>query len=164
LLAPGTSFTSYIHPESLTPYRSEMRAGGTLSKFGDVYNFDQERGAITTEKGKVVEVPNGTYDLLSLAYALRAFRIEGKNGTRAAVFYGSSAKIISFKLDKRETINVAGKQIKTVQLSLSLGEPRADALGLKLWLSDDVQRVPVRFSFNSPLGEIRAEMTNYLPK
>lgn len=164
LLAPGSSFASYINPESLTPYRSEMRASGTLSRFGDVYNFDQERGAITTEKGKIVEVPNGTYDLLSLAYALRAFRIDGARGTKAAVFFGNSAKIITLKLDKRETIDVAGKKIKVMQLSLSFGDPRADSLAFKLWLSDDAQRVPVRFSFNSPLGEIRAEMTNYLPK
>lgn len=158
LLAPGTSFTSYINPESLTPYRSEMRIGGRLSRFGDIYNFDQERGSVSTEKGKIVEVPVGTYDLLSLAYALRAFRYQTKPDTKAALFFGNSAKIVSFIIAKRETIDIAGRKIKAIQLNITLGDPRTDALGLKLWLSDDTQRAPLRFSFNSPLGEIRAEL------
>ncbi|HEX8399836.1 MAG TPA: DUF3108 domain-containing protein, partial [Pyrinomonadaceae bacterium] len=157
-LPTGSSFTSYINPESLTPYRSEMRAGGSLSRFGDLYNFDQERGTVTTEKGKTVEVPIGTYDLLSLAYALRAFRIETTRDTKAALFFSSSAKIVSFKLAKREIVDISGKKIKAVQLNLTLGDPRSDSLGLKLWLSDDAQRRPLRFSFSSPLGEIRAEL------
>jgi hypothetical protein len=158
-LPTGSSFTSYINPESLTPYRSEMRAGGSLSRFGDLYNFDQDRGSLTTEKGKIVEVPIGTYDLLSLAYALRAFRIETTRDTKAALFFGSSAKIVSFKLAKREIVDIGGKKIKAVQLNLTLGDPRSDSLGLKLWLSEDQQRRPLRFSFNSPLGEIRAEIS-----
>ena len=157
-LPTGSTFTSYINPESLTPYRSEMRAGGSLSRFGDLYNFDQERGTVTTEKGKTVEVPIGTYDLLSLAYALRAFRMETTRDTKAALFFSSSARIVSFKLAKRETVDIGGKKIKAMQLNLTLGDPRSDSLGLKLWLSDDAQRRPLRFSFSSPLGEIRAEL------
>lgn len=168
-LPQGSTFTSYINPESLTPYRSELRAGGTLSRFGDVYNFDQDRGAVTTEKGKTVEVPNGSYDLLSLAYALRAFKIEmprdkkeilKARDTRAVLFIGSSAKIVSFKFANREIVDLGGKKINALQLNLTIGDPSIDALGFKLWLSDDAQRRPLRFSFNSPLGEIRAELNN----
>ncbi|MDQ4122295.1 MAG: DUF3108 domain-containing protein [Acidobacteriota bacterium] len=167
LLPAGTAFNSYINPESLTPYRSEMRAGGSLARFGDIYNFDQDRGSVSTQKGKVVEVPVGTYDLLSLAYALRAFKIDAPRDareiakardTKAALFFGSTAKIVTFKFANRETLDVSGRKIRALQLNITLGDPRTDALGLKLWLSDDAQRLPLRFAFNSPLGEIRADL------
>lgn len=162
-LPAGSSFTSYIHPQYLTPFRSEIRAAGTLIKFSNILNFDQDRGMVTTEKASSFEIPVGSYDLLSLAYALRTFRIENARDTKAAVFFGNSAKICSFALIKRETVEIGGRKIKALQLNVTLGDPKSDSLALKLWLSDDAQRLPLRFSFNSPLGLIQAEITNISP-
>lgn len=176
LLAPGTSFTSYVSPESLTPHRSEMRIGGALSRFADVYNFDQNLGSVTTDKGKVVQTPVGTYDLLSLAYGLRSFRFyenprvderlkpnqqrssNVKRFTKAAIYIGSSHKVVVFDFVKKEPLDFPGRKVNALLLNITLGDPQVDALGLKLWLSDDSRRIPLRFAFSSPLGEIRAEL------
>ena len=170
LLSPGTSVVSYIHPEYLTPYRGEIRAGGTLNNFSSQLNFDQIRGSVTTEKGASVEIPIGTYDLLSLAYAFRAFRYDtnkptanATRDTKAAVFLSGNPVVLTFRPTGREKITVGGTQISTTAIALSTGNPQFDSLNVRLWLSEDARHLPMRLAFNSPFGAIQADLTNFTP-
>ncbi|HZH35436.1 MAG TPA: DUF3108 domain-containing protein [Pyrinomonadaceae bacterium] len=172
ILPNASMVNSFIHPDYLTPYRSEIRTAGNLAKFNRTLTFDQERGSVASDKGTSAEIPVGTHDVLSLAYALRAFRFDvvpnnplsnpiGSSklrDTKAAVYLSGAPTIVTFRATGVETIEIAGRKIKTIAISMTTGDPRIDSLNLRLWLSDDNRRLPMRFAFNTPLGAVQADL------
>jgi hypothetical protein len=162
-ISSGSGVSSFIHPEYLSPFRTDIRAGGNLGKFTRTLSFDQERGNVSDDKAASTEIPVGTHDLLSLAYAIRTFRFDfgDKTATRdikVAVFLKGTPTIITIRRLGGEPVEFAGKSVKTMSLALSTGDPRIDAFNLRLWLSEDARRLPLRFAFTTPLGEIRARL------
>ena len=66
-------FSSYVDPETLLPFRTEMNFAGRQWRSTRGYNIDQNRGAVTTDTKTRIEIPVGTHDLISLLYAIRTF-------------------------------------------------------------------------------------------
>lgn len=155
---------SLIDPNYLVPFRQEIKLTGGLAGFNQLLTFDQERGAVTTDKGVRAEVPVGTHDALSFLYALRAFRFsnapQNALDTRAAVFLGGAPIIITLK-PTRETIEFGGKKIAVITLTAVANNPQIDSLNLKLWLTDDARRLPLKFTCNTPLGAVQANLINF---
>ncbi|MCA1626755.1 MAG: DUF3108 domain-containing protein, partial [Acidobacteria bacterium] len=59
----------------------------------------------------------------------------------------------------REVIELGGERIPAVQLSLMTDEAQGDRLGLRLWMSTDRRRLPLRITANTPLGPVRADLS-----
>ena len=161
VFAAGDKIESYIDPNYLVPLRQDIKLNGALNNFNQSLNFDQEHGVVTTDKGLRAEVPVGTFDPLSFVYALRAFRFSDApnnvTGTRAAIFLADAPVIITLK-PTRETIQLAGKKTATIVLTIITDNPQIDSLGLKLWLSDDARRLPLKLICNTPAGAIEVNL------
>ena len=59
---------------------------------------------------------------------------------------------------KRETIQLGGQQIPAVQLSLTTDDPQPDKYALRLWVSDDRRRLPLRVTATTAIGPVRADL------
>ena len=164
VFAAGDKIESYIDPNYLVPLRQEIKLNGGLNNFNQSLNFDQERGVVTTGKGLRAEVPVGTFDPLSFVYALRAFRFSdapnNTSGTRAAIFLSGTPVIVTLK-PARETIEFAGKKTTAIVLTIITDNPQIDSLGLKLWLSDDARRLPLKLTGNTPTGAIQVNLIKF---
>jgi hypothetical protein len=141
---------SIVNPESLVPYRSESKFSGIFSKFNRQVLFDQIRGMANQ-----VEIPVGTHDLLSFAYAIRSINLKPSknpanpvNDTRVAVFIGDKAEIFSVRPLNTEIIEFNGKKISAQVLALSTGDMQFDQYNPRLWLSNDTRRLPLRFTIS----------------
>ena len=160
IFAATDQIESFVHPDFLVPFRSQVKLGDSLAGYNQTLVFNQNNGSVTTDKGAQVPIPNGTYDVLSFVYALRAFRYDtGRNpqDTRAAVFIGDAPVIVSLK-PTREILTLGDKKIKAISITAATGNPQIDSLNPRLWLSDDARRLPLRLTFNSPLGAITANL------
>lgn len=158
----GDKIESYVHPDFIVPFRHEIRLSSQLAGFNQLLIFDQELGYVTNNQTQRMEVPVGTHDVLSFIYALRAFRYSFvKNAdAKAAIFLGGVPIVVNLK-PAREVIDFNGQKVNTIALTATTENPQIDSLNLRLWLSDDSRRLPLKLTFNSPQGVIQANLVSF---
>ena len=150
----GDTVKSHVDPLSLTPYSFEIKLSGAAASFNHAVQFDQEGGfVLNTAKIDRIEVPVGTHGILSLAYAVRIFNIapsknssSAVNDTRVAVFFGEKYYVLTLRSTANETIEFDGRKISAQVISVTTGEPYIDQYNIKIWLSNDFQRLPLRLT------------------
>lgn len=158
----GDSVKSYVDPESLLPQRSEIVFKGALSTFNQVLNFDQTIGKVNDNRAAVVDIPVGTHDILSLAYAIRSFNLKDAKGgkapgldTRVALYTSDGPVILTILPQPEEFVDYQGKKIATQVVFTNVGQTQ-----VKLWLSKDADRLPLRLSIASPTFSFIADLVS----
>lgn len=121
-------------------YRSETRA---------------DQRAATATQGRL---PGPTHDPLGYVYYLRALplAVGGRYGLN--IFSGGRVRAVVFTARRREDISVPAGRFDCIFLE---SEPRPGGAAiedLRLWLSADARRLPVRLRFRAPVGHITAEL------
>jgi hypothetical protein len=112
----------------------------------------------------MIDIPVGTHSLLSLIYAMRSFNLKPSkdltnpvNDTKVAVFWDKLPYVFTLRPADANIINLRGERISAQQISINTGNPQLDSLGLRLWLSNDERRVPLRFSVGAYQADLVAE-------
>ncbi len=164
ILKLNDSITAQVNPDSLAPQQIALKFSNMFNKYNQAVQFDQKAGTATFNGQLHPEVPVGTHSLLSLAYAIRAFNLKPSkdltnpvNDTRVAVFLNSEAKIFILRPSTADLINLKGEKIPAQLISITTGDPQIDALNLRLWLSLDEKRVPLRFTLGNYQADLAAE-------
>lgn len=152
ILNLGDSIRTNVDPVSLAPMNIEMRMTGTLSPYNHVVQFEQAAGYALDNLGNRIEMPVGTHSLLSLAYAIRSFSLMASknptnpvNDTRVALFVGDKPYVLILRPSTIEIIEFQGRRLPAQVVSITTGNPQIDRLNLKIWLSVDERRLPLRF-------------------
>lgn len=163
VFSTGDKVYARVNPETLAPVQFEIRFSGSLASLNQTVKFDQRNGAAAFGGTNRVEVPVGTHSLLSLLYALRSINLKPSknlsnpvNDTRVAVFWNSQAYIFNLRPSPPETIQLNGQNVSVQMVSINTGNPQLDALGLRVWLSNDEGRVPMRLS----VGPYQADLVS----
>lgn len=158
-LALNDSVTDLVDPVTLVPFRSDLKFSGGLRSFSQSIVFDQKGVAVVGATARV-EVPAGVHTFLSLFYAMRSFNLSPSpvpdsrvNDTRVAVFWNNAPRVFTLRPGRPEIIEIAGKRIASQPVSITTGDADLDRLGLKVWLSADPSRIPLRIT----LGIYRAD-------
>ena len=158
------TITAQVNPDSLAPQQIALKFSNQFSNYNQIVQFDQKAGTVTFNGRLHPEVPVGTHSLLSLAYAIRAFNLKPSkdltnpvNDTRVAVFLNSEAKVFILRPSTAEIINLKGEKIPAQLISITTGDPQIDILNLRLWLSLDEKRVPLRFTLGTYQADLVAE-------
>ena len=149
---------SYVDPETLLPFRTElnMSEGKWRSNLG--YNLDQDRGAVTTDQKKRIEVPVGTHDIVSLMYALRTFDLSPLKRNAISILAISQPRTLFITSQRRETIEIGNQKISALLLTLTTDDAQSDRLKLRVWVGDDSRHLPLRIAAVTPLGAVRADL------
>ncbi len=162
--AAGDSIKSYVEPDTLLPQRTEINFHGALSLFNQVLQFDQATGKVTDGKGALYDIPVGTHDILSLAYALRSFNLKevkpnkGPSGDiRVALFTSDGPVILTILSQAEETVDFQGKKLTAQVIFASIGQST-----VKLWLSKDQDKLPLRINITSPTFAFNADLISVL--
>ena len=149
---------SYVDAATLMPFRSEMQIQEGTHRLRGIVQLDQERGGAILHDGSRAEIPAGTYDLLSIFYALRSFDLTPPKRNSVALLLNKRVRVLHIDSVARENINVGGQSISTFQLALSTDDPQGNRLALRLWVGTDRRRIPVRLVATTPLGPVRADL------
>jgi hypothetical protein len=163
LFNAGDGILAQVNPDTLVPHQIEIRFSGSLSSFNQLAKFDQERGAAVFGASQA-PIPVNTHSLLSLAYAVRSFNLKPSkdtknpiNDTRVSVFYDTQYYVFTLRPADAEVINVSGERIPAQLITIITGNPQLDALNLRLWLSGDVKRTPLRLAFGTYQADLISE-------
>ena len=160
----GDAVRANVNPDTIVPQRIEIKFTGTLSSFNQATQFDQRTGTALSGGTSRIEIPVGTHSLLSLAYALRSFNLKPSkdpqnpvNDTRVAVFWDTQAYVFTLRPATGDIINLRGEKVSAQLISINTGNPQLDQLNLRVWLSNDEKRLPLRFSVGSYQADLLSE-------
>jgi hypothetical protein len=153
-----------VNPLSLAPQDIQLKLNGALAAFNQQVLFDQRTGTATSNKGNQIEIPVGTHSILSLAYAIRSFNLKPSkdltnpvNDTRVAVFLDDKAYVLTLRPSSADIINLRGEKISAQLISVNTGDQSIDQYGLRVWLSNDERRVPLRLMFDNYQADLISE-------
>jgi hypothetical protein len=158
LFPASDQINSYVDPTTVLPFRTELtlQEGKRRDRF--VVSADQNSGAALFEDGTRVEVPVGTHDLLSVFYALRSFDLTPGKRNAVSLLVNKRPRLLFITALRPGAIQLGGRQIQAVELSLTTSDPQGDRLALRLWVSTDKRRLPLRLTAQTPLGPVRADL------
>lgn len=161
LFGAADRIEAWVDPDTLVPFAATLGFTGAFSEYSQQTLFDQTQGTVTVQAGQPIQIPIGTHNVLTLAYAIRAFNLRPPlgapnpaNDTRVALFAGTEARVITLRPSVTEKIEVLGRSWQANLITIRTGEPRADALNIRIWLSADGRRLPLRLE----AGSYRAEL------
>jgi hypothetical protein len=149
---------SYVDPNTLLPFRTELNLAEGQTRTNRTLTIDQDRGSVTGLGGAALEVPVGTHDLVSVLYAMRSFNLAPPKRNAVSILINDRPRTLFITSLKRETIQLGSQQIPAVQLSLTTDDAQPDKFALRLWVSEDRRRLPLRVTANTELGQVRADL------
>lgn len=150
---------TYVDVKTLLPFRSQLQIREGNHRLQGVVSLDQERGSATVTDGSTIEIPVGTYDLVSVIYALRSFDLTPPKRNAVSLLINKRPRTLFITSLKRETIELGGKSIPAYLLALATDEPQGNRLNLRLWVGSDRRRLPLRLTATTPLGPVRADLS-----
>jgi Protein of unknown function (DUF3108) len=149
---------SYVDPITLLPFRTELNLVEGRNRTSEVFTVDQDRGSAVTGTGVTIEIPVGTHDFISVFYALRSFNLAPPKRNAVTILVNRRPRTLFITSLKRENIQLGGQQIPAVQLSLTTDDPQPDKYALRLWVSEDRRRLPLRIAATTQIGQVRADL------
>jgi hypothetical protein len=142
----------------LLPYRTVLNLVEGKRRLNQTLTLNQETGVVTTDGGTRIEVPVGTHDYLSFFYALRTFNLAVGKRNGIPVLVENKPKTVYVTATKREQIGLGMRVVPAISLTITTDDPQPDKYQLRLWVSDDRRRLPLRLSANTQLGALRADL------
>jgi len=148
---------SYVDPKALLPYRTVMNLVEGRRRLNQTLTIDQNTGVATIDNGTRLEVPVGIHDYVSFFYVLRTFSF-GKKPNAVSVLVENKPKTLFVGLLKRESIQLGSRSVPALALSITSDDQQPDKYQLRMWISDDRQRLPLRVTCTTKLGPLRADL------
>ncbi len=162
--ARGDSIDALVNPETLGPRKLDIRLSGPLAMINQTVAFDEKTNTITFKGNNRIEGPVGTHSILSLIYAVRSFNLKPSkdtsnpiNDTRVAVFWDTRPYIFTLRPAAADFISLQGEKVSAQLINITTGNPQLDGLNLKLWLSNDERRLPLRIVAGRYQADLIAE-------
>ena len=153
LFAVSDHMQAQVDPNTLGPQQATIQFSGAMSAYNQTLRFDPVTSFVTAGAAPAVEVPVGTHSILSLLYAVRSFNLKPSkdttapvNDTRVAVFWENRPYVFTLRPEFADLITLQGEKISAQLITVKTGHPQLDALNIKIWLSNDDRRFPLRIS------------------
>lgn len=158
LFFASDQINSYVDSSTLLPFRTELALIEGSRRSNQTLSIDQDHGALITGSGQRIEVPVGTHDYVSALYALRSFDLAPPKRNAVSLIVNNRPHTLFITSLRRETITLGGQSIPAVQLSLTTDDAQSDKYALRLWVSNDKRRLPLRITAMTQLGPLRADL------
>lgn len=149
---------TYVDPKAFLPYRTQQNLVEGQRRKNQVLTINQDRGTATTDKGERIDIPVGTHDYLSFFYAVRTLNVLPPKRNAISLLVENQAKTLFISSLKREEIQLGQQKVNAIAISLTTDDPESDKYQLRLWLSDDRRRLPLRITASTQLGALRADL------
>ena len=149
---------SYVDPKALFPFRTVLNLSEGQRRLSQTLKLNQEGGTATSEPGGRIEIPVGTHDYLSFFYAVRTLNLTPTRRSVVSMLVENKPKTLTIVSQKRERIQLGERAVPALALSITTDDPEPDKYQLRLWISDDRRRLPLRITCTTPLGPLRADL------
>ena len=149
---------SYVDPKGLLPFRTVLNLAEGQRRLNEVLTYSQDTGAAVSDKGMKIDIPVGTHDYVSFFYALRTFNLTPNKKSAISILVERKPKTLFVDATKRENIQLGDRSVPAIALSLTTDDPEPDKYRLRMWVSDDRRRLPLRLTCTTKLGPLRADL------
>jgi hypothetical protein len=149
---------SYVDPKELLPYRTVLNLIEGRRRLNQTLTLNQEGGTAQGDQGTRIEMPVGTHDYVSFFYAVRTFNLTPNRRSAISMLVENKPKTLFVSSQKKETIQLAGREMSAYSLLITTDDPEPDKYQFRMWISDDQRRLPLRISFATQLGPMRADL------
>jgi hypothetical protein len=149
---------SYVDPKSLLPYRTAMNLAEGERRLNQILTFGQDTGMVTSDKGARIEVPVGTHDYVSFFYVIRTLTLVSGKKNAVSILVENKPKTMFVDALPRESIQLGARRVQAIPLKLTTDDQDPDKYQLRMWISDDRQRLPLRITCNTKIGPLRADL------
>jgi hypothetical protein len=158
-------FESYLDTQGILPLQfvKSQKEGGYEDT--DFVIFDHKLKKYFSKKGTKT-TPIDIQDVLSVAYYARTLDVKNAPvGTEFTlnVYLDNEIYPLTFKVDGREVITTDVGKINAIRIIPQVVDGRVfkDKNALKVWVSDDENKVPLRIQAEILVGSIKADITSY---
>ncbi|MFM2284684.1 MAG: hypothetical protein RLZZ543_181 [Bacteroidota bacterium] len=169
-------YDSYIDEQTLLPHLFLRRVdeGGFI--INQDYKFNQSQKTVNVKRegsdqnrntpSKQFSIPTSTHDILSAFYYARNMPLEGvKMGDVITIqtFFDEEIFPMKIKLIGRETLHTRAGKIRCIKIHPLIQQGRVfkEEDDLTLWVSDDLNRIPVRIQAEVLVGSIKMDLKGY---
>jgi hypothetical protein len=123
-------------------------------------DFDQEAGFATDQRGRQVAVPAGCHDVLAAWFHARTLALAVDDTVALPVLAGHKVGWLRIVVDGRETVETTVGRRACLLTTASLGGLAPARLGreIRIWVTDDDRRLPVRIEIAAPVGNFVATL------
>ena len=149
---------SYVDPRALLPYRTVFNLVEGKRRLNQTLTTNQDNGTVSIDGATRIEVPVGTHDYVSFFYALRTFNLVVGKRNGVPVLVENKLKTVYVTAQKRDQIGLGMRVVPAIALTITTDDPEPDKYQLRLWVSDDERRLPLRLTAATPLGPVRADL------
>jgi Protein of unknown function (DUF3108) len=152
--------SSLVLMDSLTPVRTDLRLREGKRFKQTTATYDRSRNLMSLSNGSQTNFPPGSYDILSLFYAIRAADL--KIGmTRDFAFFDANnrPRRLTIKVVKQESIGGPLGARDAFQVDVLAPEP-AKPLLAQAWISNDARRLPLYLVTRARFGELRFQLVS----
>lgn len=153
-------YISYIDARTLLPYRTDNATRQGKISEDETVTIDQQRRLARFGDQSELVLPSETFDLPSLVYALRLREFgEGVKATKFTALFGKHLVDIEAQVKNRERITTQAGNYDAIRIDLKARTKDKVEYNVRVWFSDDKQRLPLVIQSKPSFGEIRAELT-----
>jgi hypothetical protein len=160
------TYESYFTPDSNLPLRAvrNIREGNYRYYGEDRFNH-KDNTVINTKKG-LIKVPNNILDMISAFFYIRRIDFSNfKNGDIVFVdtFFGDDLFPFYIVFKGREEVETSAGKFKCLKF-LPIVEPGRifkENDDMLFWLSDDINKIPVRVKFDMLVGSFKCDLVSY---
>jgi hypothetical protein len=153
-------YVSYVDAKTLLPYRTDNTTRQGKTNEDDTVTIDQQRRTARYGDNSELALPADTFDLPSLVYALRLREFgEGAKPTKFTALFGKTLVGIEATVKNRERITTQAGNYEVIRVDLKARTKDKTEYNVRVWFSDDKQRVPVVMQSKTSFGDVRAELT-----
>jgi hypothetical protein len=169
------TYESYFDSINILPVYAirDVREGRYKKRNTDTYDH-QKNSVLTATKGEI-KTTAGTRDVISAYYFIRNYDFNSlKKGDVLTLDIFFNDELLTFRLHYmgKEKINARIGEINCIKLIPEMMETKKDTNNesvsptpkdeMIIWLSDDLNQIPVRVRFDLFVGSIKADLIEYI--
>jgi hypothetical protein len=158
LFAVNNDYITYIDPASGMPFRGQQILRAASRTADTSADFNQPAGVASLPANRTGEF-QGTYDLLSAIYRIRALPLGQSSNYFISVRDGNDSYEAQVSVTGKVAIKTNVGSFNTIISRLRIKDnSQFNGYDVKAYFSDDQRHVPVLIIVHHPAGEIRAEL------
>jgi hypothetical protein len=162
LFQMNNSYTAFVDTLTELPQLVERNLSQGAKTEQSALIYDQEKHTVKIANEKPISILPNTHDLSSILWAIRSASLK-PNGEKIAIFNSSDKKTIFSQIEtgKQEEISLAKGNFFARELIIKLEDQEkhfSDKYSIRVWVSDDEQRVPLLITAQPSFGKVKIEL------
>lgn len=155
-------YESFINAATLQPFRAEKRSRHGKKQTQSSVNMDQDKRTAQLDGDRTLEIPEHTYDLAALIFAIRGMDLTMGKARTLTVLEDEKLYTIKLQPEAREKVTTPAGSYDTVKIATSRvkGRENDKLYNLRIYITTDARRLPVLITAEPSWGAVRVELTS----